>query len=393
MRARPYESEGAQHLKKTNSRANHGTSIYRAKLKQHKIDRAIRWPCNISPAAPELYPRPLLVLIRGCSMSSATTGMLAPLLAAHGIRLMTRKKMYNGNTPVSKGNASGALLPYNGSTSASKDNASGVVLPGYDWEVAQRHKNPCICKQGGKWPCPMRTKSLALGRMVAQLAAYQGGTRLVGKAGWGDRSIFDFVKKFRPKIVLVYRSNFLDFQACSIRDCFDDHGGHAVFANGSSAADLCFNRRKKDDAPVTMAKFNNVGDIYKKLDKETQAMHAELEKQSKMIGAPVQHISAESLLAFETSNSTAVFNGSLHAWAGLISELGVVPNTSAITAYLAPLAGTRPAPHPHSATIYNHRELYRIIRASKRTELRDGWRHSRPQTTTKASTRPNAPPG
>ena len=375
-----------QHRRST-SDPKRGSVAYKAKQQQHKAEKAIRWPCHIKPAAPELYPRPLFVLLRGCSMSSATTNLLAPLLAAHGIRLMTRKKMYNGDTPASKGNASGALLPYNGSTSASKDNASGAVLQGYDWEL-KPHKNPCLCTQG-TWPCPKheRTLSHALSRMVAQLAAYQGGTRLVGKSGWNDLATVDFVKEFRPKIVLLYRSNFLDYQACRIRDCFDTAfvSGHTVFANGSSAADLCFDRRKKD-APVTMAKFNNVEGIYTKLDKETQYMHTSLKAWSKRLGAPVQHMSTESLLAFETSNSVAVFNGSLHAWARLISELGVVPNMSAITAYLAPLVATRPAPRPHSATIYNHRALLRIIRKSKRTELRDGWRHSSPQTTTKAST-------
>ena len=152
------------------------------------------------------YPTPLVVLVSGCSMSSAAGQLSRRLLKAHGVAI------------------------------ADKTQLGG-------WEVLKVKANlPNPCRHRGYWnnrtqqqvteTAPWPDASQMLANLVAT-AASQNMTILIKLNGNGkitDHGAAAFVRRFTrarnpPRFVKWTRENRLDHLVCSIKDCFQGGKG------------------------------------------------------------------------------------------------------------------------------------------------------------------------
>lgn len=209
----------------------------------------------------------------------------------------------------------------------------------------------------------------------------------------------DVVRKFverGAKVVSVWRSNILDYEACKRHDCFTDQGSLRWKDNGTDATKAVCGKAsdwvlrtyssKNGSAPSFSDKRHarrqlTVVGLNPKTVAATLARGLGLgQYQARALRAlgfkNFETIAVEALAAFE--DSCEELEHSVAAWIKLLQSLGVDPvNATAVREDLRPQCGTRPL-KPHSSVLYDYERVAAAIRASPNPQVRAMLREPAP---------------
>ena len=170
-------------------------------------------------------------------------------------------------------------------------------------------------------------------------------------------------KRFKQELNAVfsasYRENLLDVCACQVRDCFAKGSyGYPVFANGTKASNVCFDRRSKNI--TTYAVFTNLEKCLHDAERGVQRTSAVAKS---LVSQQFKMPSTESLFALEYTDDKSVFEANITAWIDLMRPmLGDSLQEDIVRGVLEPFVNSRPAPGPHRDVIYNADEVEEQLR-------------------------------
>lgn len=196
------------------------------------------------------------------------------------------------------------------------------------------------------------------------------------------------------KVLAVFsaRANMLDQVICQIKDCFHDEYGYPADPATGEESTLCFDRRDKNIVAKSEAELlalrprgrllatsvsgfsadykANVftEDLLKHLEREENFLQ---DARNHLNGSvPYLEVSEEDLLEFETDIPGAMERG-VSAWGKLLESFGVEPDYKVIADFIGKFAKTYPRDPPHSSLIYNWQ---RVKQTLKGTDYFKYWR-------------------
>ena len=250
------------------------------------------------------YPSAKIMIVGGCSASSAVGQMLKSILALQNVSNPGPCKLRN--------------------------------------ELLVAKKNPCSSRPENNMTGPILNN-------IATLDTF--GQRLVGKFPLNriDTVSPEIHKYVAIDAVSLHRHNVLDVGICRIRDCFNKKLGRTLFENGTRST-LCFERRKHPELNIKVDV--NVDEMKKFLKSETERT---TRKGHLFDGRHTDNYATEDLTVFQISGEDADLRTSFDAWVRVLSSLGVKPNHGVIYAYLREKRRTKPRgqPKPHRFVVIN----------------------------------------
>jgi len=266
----------------------------------------------------KLKPVMYIVAIAGCSMSSALEEFIKSLLQEYGADLL-----FYG-----------------------------------DWEFLTKDKNRYIT--------PDEPKLAVALEKLWETASSQGKSVLIKFDRWIiNDNMKDLFRNIIPyKVIVAYRGNYLDRMVCTVRDCFENGFGTAVWADTGKKSNICFERRFSNK--TTKAKLVPV-ELMRGLEVFMPKWKDRLQKSVKrMLGRrePIERVTTEDLWEFQ-GGSTRV--RSLLAWHVLLNAWELPENDfildKVMDSWIAK-HGKRPL-LPHKETIYNLEELLKEFSTDK----------------------------
>jgi len=281
---------------------------------------------------------PRMIIMDGCSGSSATYRFTIKLLEAHGVHI--------GYNITDK---SELLKP--------------AKNPFYDSVQQTLEKK----YQSGILPSKPTYNDIMLESLIEMHHKYQqNDENLFFKANQqflytigSLNTLFNQLLQNNSKFASLYRANIVDHAICSIRDCFGDTEdiGYDVFATNGTRSDLCFKRRFVNDE--TKVHISNTHEFIHYLQR---IEHRRIRQQQHLeMILPSTEQSMEDLFAYEYSNDEVVFEKSVKAWANFIRSMVDHVNEDTIAMLMRENQNTRMPPSAHSTVIENIDEVVSAI--------------------------------
>eukprot|EP00927_Polykrikos_kofoidii_P017725 TRINITY_DN180_c0_g1_i12.p1 TRINITY_DN180_c0_g1~~TRINITY_DN180_c0_g1_i12.p1 ORF type:complete len:369 (-),score=51.92 TRINITY_DN180_c0_g1_i12:174-1217(-) len=314
---------------------------------------------NFAARGPVHNPR--MLVMRGCSGSSAVMVFARNLLRYHGI-------------PVPR-----ASLPVvvNGV-------AKAPLGPGWPAELLNPKYNWFLSSAAGNMGKAMEMANAEMMRTNRTLFFKGMVQNLQGDGAGVDQweSLKPSFQKLDMFAVIGTRVNMLDEVICQVKDCFHPADGVPVDARGKES-DVCFNRR--GDAikhPVSKLKSKpaeihtraevykaklNVRVLHRLIDKEYELIDGARES-LESIGIFPKTVTEEDLLDFQTPMPGA-FKRAVTAWSVLLESLGVTPDEKIVREFLKQYRGTYHDKPTHADTIYNFHEVKAALQNTEYAHL------------------------
>lgn len=315
--------------------------------------------------------RPRVLVMRGCSGSSAIMQFARHLLRYHGI-------------PVPS-----AEIPR-------QDEAGNAAPPkSYGWpaEMLKPNVNWFYERAGEDWGKAME---------LAQEDVLSQNQTLFFKGMVQEIDDDDMWNQLKPAFVdlqmlpvLGSRTNMLDQVICQVKDCFQLNYGIPVDSETGERSHLCFDRRDVEGTSIQAQNEARNGQLiadhavqqleastsylyltadgYKaKLDAERimESIQNEFDLVDKAktnmeeAGLVFKEIDEEDLMDFETDMPGAMDRG-VKAWMDLLVSFGVDPDEAVVRNYLKQYANTYPQPEPHSELIANIDEIKQALKGTQ----------------------------
>eukprot|EP00927_Polykrikos_kofoidii_P017728 TRINITY_DN180_c0_g1_i3.p1 TRINITY_DN180_c0_g1~~TRINITY_DN180_c0_g1_i3.p1 ORF type:complete len:369 (-),score=53.14 TRINITY_DN180_c0_g1_i3:38-1081(-) len=314
---------------------------------------------NFAARGPVHNPR--MLVMRGCSGSSAVMVFARNLLRYHGI-------------PVPR-----ASLPVvvNGV-------AKAPLGPGWPAELLNPKYNWFLSSAAGNMGKAMEMANAEMMRTNRTLFFKGMVQNLQGDGAGVDQweSLKPSFQKLDMFAVIGTRVNMLDEVICQVKDCFHPADGVPVDASGKES-ELCFNRRgdaikhpvsksnsKPAEIPAPAEEYKaklNVRVLHRLIDKEYELIDGARES-LESIGIFPKTVTEEDLLDFQTPMPGA-FKRAVTAWSVLLESLGVTPDKNIVREFLQQYRGTYHDKPTHADTIYNFHEVKAALQNTQYAHL------------------------
>jgi hypothetical protein len=136
-------------------------------------------------------------------------------------------------------------------------------------------------------------------------------------------STFPFMRSINATFAATYRSNYLDYFTCNVRDCFGKHHSYPVDEKGKHS-DMCFSRRKIENKSNGQTKEFAKIDIQELLGQLDHSFAAKASQENGLLKQGLlrkgfMSYKSEDLLAFEQSGKGNL-ERSVRTWANLLSN-------------------------------------------------------------------------
>ena len=146
----------------------------------------------------------------------------------------------------------------------------------------------------------------------------------------------------------IYRDNVLDRCICTTKDCFSSDAGYPVYKHNGTKADICFDRRKKPDAPAVITHFVDPINCLRR--------SSFLKKRIKQMDFP--SVSEESLFGFEYTSNEDVWEESINVWMKILQPfLSTSLDKNILIEVVRKYRNTRPLPSPHKELVNDYKSL------------------------------------
>jgi len=282
----------------------------------------------------EKLPPPRMLVMQGCSGSTAVIEQARDMLAIHNV------------------------LP----------TMPSEAFP--DAEMLKPEKNPYYEEANHDIGKSLELATLAAQSRSPPLALLFKGMveEVVDPRIWEENHVLATLNELRAVAVFASRFNMLDQLVCQVKDCF--HPEYGVPADDSGASQLqdshkCILRRQGANSfraklfPDTL--IEGIDHQYEVVERARKALNAS--------GIPALEVVSEDLFDYEMVGDVSAFVRAVEAWSKFLTSWGVKPVKEKVEAVLMMRAHSRSNASKHSEVIHNFDAVREVLVQSKHAHL------------------------